>query len=287
MTDNLLELRARWQKALALHKDERLTDAVRVVGFTLAAVHLNLGEGPRRGRVWPSAATLVSETGSKDRTVRRALSVLEALGYLQAERKGGGRIDAKSGASNVYRLTLPPEAALPEAATMPPEATLPENDGNLAASSQTTLPPAAPNLGKEDLGKKTKGKSPVKPRPSARSDAFDQMVDIWVEELKDILSVPTKSSPTRIQKCRSRLKDQFAGDLEQWRECCRQIARSPFLTGENKTGWKAVFDWVLEPSNLTKILEGNYDRIGGDPHVSSGPKGPPPSVEEVYGEKAV
>ena len=32
-----------------------------------------------------------------------------------------------------------------------------------------------------------------------------------------------------------------------------------FLRGDNG-GWKANFDWLMNPDNITKVLEGNYDR---------------------------
>ena len=34
---------------------------------------------------------------------------------------------------------------------------------------------------------------------------------------------------------------------------------NPFLRGDNG-GWKANFDWLMNPDNITKVLEGNYDR---------------------------
>lgn len=41
-------------------------------------------------------------------------------------------------------------------------------------------------------------------------------------------------------------------------ELFARIERSDFLTG--RTGrWSCGFDWIMQPSNLTKILEGNYD----------------------------
>ena len=38
-----------------------------------------------------------------------------------------------------------------------------------------------------------------------------------------------------------------------------RVADSDFLNGKNKQGWKASFDWILNPTNIAKILEGNYD----------------------------
>ncbi|MGN1105667.1 MAG: hypothetical protein ACI4RH_03385 [Huintestinicola sp.] len=33
---------------------------------------------------------------------------------------------------------------------------------------------------------------------------------------------------------------------------------SPFLCGENGRNWTANFDWLIEPGNMIKVLEGNY-----------------------------
>lgn len=38
----------------------------------------------------------------------------------------------------------------------------------------------------------------------------------------------------------------------------RMVEASDFLTGQTKD-WVASFDWILEPKNMTKIVEGNYD----------------------------
>ena len=43
-------------------------------------------------------------------------------------------------------------------------------------------------------------------------------------------------------------------------EVIDKTAESDFLSGRKKDGrsWHATFDWIIEPSNFTKILEGNY-----------------------------
>ncbi|GLI93673.1 hypothetical protein [Methylocystis echinoides] len=38
-----------------------------------------------------------------------------------------------------------------------------------------------------------------------------------------------------------------------------KVAASPFLRGE-ASQWRASLDWVLQPANMTKILEGNYEQ---------------------------
>ena len=49
------------------------------------------------------------------------------------------------------------------------------------------------------------------------------------------------------------------GGLEGWHMAMAKIRGSPFLTGENKSGWRADFDFVLQQSSFTKLMEGKYD----------------------------
>ena len=39
----------------------------------------------------------------------------------------------------------------------------------------------------------------------------------------------------------------------------QKCEKSSFLKGKNPRKWKASFDWIIKPQNLTKILNGNYD----------------------------
>ena len=39
----------------------------------------------------------------------------------------------------------------------------------------------------------------------------------------------------------------------------RKCENSSFLKGNNPRKWKASFDWIIKPQNLSKILNGNYD----------------------------
>ena len=46
---------------------------------------------------------------------------------------------------------------------------------------------------------------------------------------------------------------------EQLDEAFRRAQASSFCTGQNDRHWKADFDWLLNESNLVKVLEGKYD----------------------------
>jgi hypothetical protein len=54
----------------------------------------------------------------------------------------------------------------------------------------------------------------------------------------------------------ARWKDRFW--RENWQEALEVASSSPFLRGNNGTGWKITFDWFIKPDSVTKILEGNY-----------------------------
>ncbi len=42
-------------------------------------------------------------------------------------------------------------------------------------------------------------------------------------------------------------------------EVVDKVIASKFLNGDNKTGWKADFDWMFGPNNFRKVIEGKYD----------------------------
>ena len=46
-----------------------------------------------------------------------------------------------------------------------------------------------------------------------------------------------------------------------WKELFEQIIKTSFLLGDNDKGWRADFDWVMNPNNLVKIIEGKYAHI--------------------------
>jgi len=80
---------------------------------------------------------------------------------------------------------------------------------------------------------------------------------IWNEICGDVLPKAKPGVTAREIKLRRRLAEDFHGQLEEWRAFCLTIRASPLLCGE-KGDWRAGIDWVLEPRNIAKILEGNY-----------------------------
>lgn len=89
-----------------------------------------------------------------------------------------------------------------------------------------------------------------------------------------------KMSPTRQRALRCRCGDVFW--LENWRAALDRLPRSPFLRGENKTGWTADPDFFLRPDSVLRIIEGKYD---SKPRQENGAQ-PKPTREESEREAA-
>ena len=81
-------------------------------------------------------------------------------------------------------------------------------------------------------------------------DIFDMYHDIC-KSLPKVRLVTDKRKST----VKARLKKY---GKEQIREAFEKAERSKFLTGQVKD-FKASFDWILNETNLAKIIEGNYD----------------------------
>jgi hypothetical protein len=63
-----------------------------------------------------------------------------------------------------------------------------------------------------------------------------------------------KLTPKRKSALKSRIKES---SIEEVKEVFFLVEKSDFLSGRS-TSWKANFDWVLNPNNFLKIIEGNY-----------------------------
>jgi len=108
--------------------------------------------------------------------------------------------------------------------------------------------------------------SPSPSPPSASKDTDGQeAVRLWnlVAE-KFGLSKVQSFTESRKKKIKLRLKE--IGGLDGWKMALIKVAESKFLTGGNDSGWTASFDFLLQPSSMARLMEGNYDnRKSTDP----------------------
>ena len=88
----------------------------------------------------------------------------------------------------------------------------------------------------------------------SKTAAAQKIVDIYHIQCPSLPRV-TKLTDARIKAINARLKEYSEEDIET---AFVKAENSAFLRGENGK-WKAGFDWIMNPNNIVKILEGNYD----------------------------
>ena len=96
----------------------------------------------------------------------------------------------------------------------------------------------------------------------------DALFAIWNDIMDGVLPKVIRITKTRKDHLRNRMKDTFAGEVNQWRVYLERIKASPLLRGETgRESWRgATFDWAINLTNVLKVLEGNYDeRVDGRP----------------------
>lgn len=90
-----------------------------------------------------------------------------------------------------------------------------------------------------------------------KNDDLVNATEIWNEiAVKHKLPRCQNLTEARKKSLKKRLKE--AGGIEGWKHACEMLAASPFLKGDNDRGWKASFDFMLQQSSFTKIMEGAY-----------------------------
>lgn len=90
---------------------------------------------------------------------------------------------------------------------------------------------------------------------SPADDAFAEFCDVAG---KAGFSVPKLLTKDRRQKVNARLSEH---GKDGWSEACRKMAGSRFCRGENDRGWKADFEFLLQPKSFNGLIEGKYDDL--------------------------
>ncbi len=104
-------------------------------------------------------------------------------------------------------------------------------------------------------------KVPKKPPHPPEAVLLD-MAAVWNEIAAGEHGLPSVSTldDRRRQQLRARCRERWTTDpVRQFRAYVRKICASEFLTGRaGGRGWKADFDWALQPRNVLAVAEGKY-----------------------------
>ena len=106
----------------------------------------------------------------------------------------------------------------------------------------------------------TNNQQPNKEDMSSDDDALtvDDVVEAWNSLAGDRgLAKIVKLTENRRRQIKARIREY---DAEDWSTAMAAIYNSKFLCGENDRGWKADFDFLLQPKSFVKLIEGAYNK---------------------------
>ncbi|MBA3670274.1 MAG: YdaU family protein [Sphingomonas sp.] len=97
----------------------------------------------------------------------------------------------------------------------------------------------------------------VSVEPTAQPLTKREVIDAWQDRMvPQGFPAIRKMTGLRERQLRARLRDST---LDEWLQAMAALERSAFCRGENDRGWKADFDFLLQPKSFVKLLEGSYD----------------------------
>ena len=129
-------------------------------------------------------------------------------------------------------------------------------------------------LGGRPSKKEEKSKNPKETQPLTQKKPLEEEVEEEIEnksikynEITKIYNSVCKKLPqvkkltaARKSSVKARIEEYNPEDVERFfLDFFTTIDNTPFLNGENKRGWTADFDWIMNPNNFIKIYEGKYN----------------------------
>lgn len=175
---------------------------------------------------YPSLARITCETGLAKSTAVKYLNVLQERGFLL--RESGNSVKSTRYISNI-----------------PTECLGSSRDG-LRSSRDGLGVVRETDTNKQRLNKQSNKQDKINP-----SFVVDQY-NAFCTKLPKIRAL-TESRKKSIHARCSILKTE-----DDWVSYFKMVAKSSFLTGINNKGWKPSFDWLINETNMAKVLEGNY-----------------------------
>jgi uncharacterized protein YdaU (DUF1376 family) len=127
-------------------------------------------------------------------------------------------------------------------------------NGYANASANGYAPPPLPLGSNEPIASTNVD---VSAEPTDKPVTKSEILEAWHERMvpKGFPAV-ARMTADREKKLRARLRENT---LDDWMRAFDALERSAFCRGENDRGWRADFDFLLQPKSFTKLLEGAYD----------------------------
>jgi len=139
--------------------------------------------------------------------------------------------------------------------TIPPPPSTPEHVPARVEHHAGTVPAPDEHVGK---GREGKGKDLSSSGDDVSAAEFgpDELAEVWNETAPPECPRVRELSEKRRARARQRLREN--PEPEFWRAAIETMHHRPFLRGRGPRGWRADFDWLLQPDSATRVLEGCY-----------------------------
>lgn len=131
-----------------------------------------------------------------------------------------------------------------------------ENNGDV--TSDITLGNGTEEEGEEDKEEDKEERKREEEKRKTKRINYQEIVDLYNNTCVSFRRVKTLSD-SRKQAIKARLNKYTP---EKIKEAFTRAEASDFLKGNNKRNWMADFDWIMNDSNIAKVLEGKYDNNG-------------------------
>lgn len=191
---------------------------------------------------YPSRKLMLSELQMSETRFSKYMKPLLALGVVKIEREKNGNIYGK----NTYTLTH--------------KVSIAENEDFPRSENWSAEEWSAKNRSAENLS--TNNNSYNNNSINNNNINNNRGKEVTCQQIADLyndtcVSFPkvTKLSEARKKAIKARLKKY---SLEDFQKAFRIAESSSFLKGGNGRNWSATFDWMINDSNMAKILDGNY-----------------------------
>ncbi len=127
-----------------------------------------------------------------------------------------------------------------------------QENANVTVGNGDVTPPET----ETDTYKKSSNED-VSVEPTPKPLTKREVIDAWQDRMvPQGFPAIRKITGQRDRQLAARLRDST---LDEWLQAMAALERSAFCRGENDRGWRADFDFLLQPKSFVKLLEGAYD----------------------------
>lgn len=217
--------------------DQAITDRAELIVLLALADYAN-----DEGVAWPSIDSIASKGRLFPRTVFRVLDRLKRAGKIHID-SGGGKHQ-----TNRYVIIVNPvmvTVSNPVTVTPPVRETVFPTPPNPVFEGTPKTPDPSGTVS-----------DPKKRKDKAASLSPSAVFDEWNSKANQLPKC-RQLSDKRSHSLKARLRDPFF--CEHWISAITRIHDSSFCCGSNNRGWKADFDWFIQPDTVVRIMEGKYD----------------------------